>query len=249
MERLKALAPIEWAVVCEEQHEDGSPHLHLCGSFKEKQRYRSSDWADSIGGKHGSYEPMRNLKKSVEYVTKAGSYIAEGIDVEEYLKKGVSTRDAVARALIEGSGIDDLLDEHPGYVLEKRKQILDFINDIGVKRARQVEVVTFTPPTVVHPGYGWEAVVDWLNLNMTEEPRPFKQKQLWLFGPPNVGKTTLLDGIRQQWRTYEIPISESWDDHFDDRCFDVAVVDEFRGQRPVTWMNRFTDGSTFPISR
>ena len=50
-------------------------------------------------------------------------------------------------------------------------------------------------------------------------------------------------------RVYVVPLTEKWDDSFDDNDYDLVVFDEFKGQRSITWMNGFCDGSPFQVSR
>ncbi len=38
-------------------------------------------------------------------------------------------------------------------------------------------------------------------------------------------------------------------DDYDDKDYDLIVMDEFKGQKSITWMNGFTQGSPFPIHR
>ncbi len=38
-------------------------------------------------------------------------------------------------------------------------------------------------------------------------------------------------------------------DDYDDNDYDLVVMDEFKGQKSITWMNGFTQGSHFPIHR
>ena len=54
--------------------------------------------------------------------------------------------------------------------------------------------------------------------------------------------------MSQRIRTYSLPLSENWDDLYTDDV-DLVVADEFKGQRRVTWLNAFCDGSVFSVSR
>ena len=75
-------------IVCEEQHKDGTPHLHVFLQFTKRKNFKDPHWADFIAGKHGDYKVCKSVSGSVRYVTKDGKYIAKGVDVESYQKKG-----------------------------------------------------------------------------------------------------------------------------------------------------------------
>jgi len=79
--------------------------------------------------------------------------------------------------------------------------------------------------------------------------RPLRTPQLWVRGPPGIGKTTLIAHLTMRLRVYLPPPSESWCDEWVDGSYHVAVFDEFGGNRPLTWMNQWLDGSHLPLSR
>lgn len=68
LERIKNGLVPEWAVVCQEQHEDGSLHLHCCIHLKARFRTRHADCFDYLAGKHGDYRAARNLTDVLKYV-------------------------------------------------------------------------------------------------------------------------------------------------------------------------------------
>jgi len=65
-------------VVCQEKHEDGSPHCHAVLQFSSKKDYSSCKWADVTDGKitwHGYYTTCRSANACIAYVMKADDYI------------------------------------------------------------------------------------------------------------------------------------------------------------------------------
>lgn len=72
-EALCAVAPVEWARVCRELHEDGQPHLHAVVKFKSRVQSRRPDIFD-FAGKHPNIQSIRSIAKALEYVSKDGDF-------------------------------------------------------------------------------------------------------------------------------------------------------------------------------
>jgi len=70
-----------------------------------------------------------------------------------------------------------------------------------------------------------------------------------LSGPPLIGKTTLLMQLSRFLRIYNIPMDEDYYDDWDDGSYDLAVMDEYKGNKPVQWLNRWLDGSMMPLKK
>lgn len=85
--RLKERFPSGKLLVCHEKHMSGDDHLHALVQLDHSLNVKDARYFDFVGGTHGKYEPARNIRRSVEYITKKGDYIADGIDVEAILKK------------------------------------------------------------------------------------------------------------------------------------------------------------------
>lgn len=54
LDHLKALGEVKSAVVAEEKHQDGTPHVHVFVKYFKKLDVRSPKFFD-IGGFHGNY--------------------------------------------------------------------------------------------------------------------------------------------------------------------------------------------------
>eukprot|EP00918_Siedleckia_nematoides_P027766 GHVU01059762.1.p1 GENE.GHVU01059762.1~~GHVU01059762.1.p1 ORF type:complete len:269 (+),score=49.77 GHVU01059762.1:2-808(+) len=72
---------------------------------------------------------------------------------------------------------------------------------------------------------------------------PFRPKQLWIHGPPNIGKSTLIEALEECLRVYKVPKTEDFYDFYADREWDLSILDEFHGQKTITWLNEWLDGS------
>lgn len=67
-------------------------------------------------------------------------------------------------------------------------------------------------------------------------------------GPTGIGKSYLLNQLRELFRVYDVP-HESWNDTYQDGIYDLIVMDEFNGQKTITEMNLLTDGYQTPLKR
>jgi hypothetical protein len=147
----------------------------------------------------------------------------------------------MAKRILEGDTLDDLIEEDPGFVLLHAKQIKEFVtlHENSKKRKRDKDPMTFE---LVEGGTEALQVVAWLNSNI-RKPREFKQKQLWLWSnEPNMGKTSLaiyLDSLLSViwWQKFE-----DFDCAYQDGAFDLAILDEFKGQRRLQYMNEVLQG-------
>lgn len=92
-------------------------------------------------------------------------------------------------------------------------------------------------------------IVEWINNNINDPyiPRPHKQKQLWVCGPSNFGKTTLKNLLEERLRIYCPSLDGIFMDGYDDDWVDLIIFDEFQGQRKVTWVNSFVEGSNMQL--
>lgn len=74
---------VDW-VVCEEKHQDGSPHLHAFVQFAGKKRVRSDTF--DIGKYHGNYQIAKSWRAVAKYCTKDGNYLSK-YNLEAAMKK------------------------------------------------------------------------------------------------------------------------------------------------------------------
>jgi len=68
-------------------------------------------------------------------------------------------------------------------------------------------------------------ILKWLRENI-ETPRLPKQKHLYIHGPPDTGKSALVEFLRQRLRIYSVP-NEPYFDFYSDVDFELGVADEF----------------------
>lgn len=108
--------------------------------------------------------------------------------------------------------------------------------------------MVWTPPIYEGPVPELHLLTDWLTRNILTT-RNFRQEQLFLSGPPAIGKTTLILQLARFLRIYNIPTDEDFYDDWEDGSYDLAVMDEFKANKTVQWLNRWLDGSMMPLKK
>lgn len=113
------------------------------------------------------------------------------------------------------------------------------------------DALVFPEGYVLAPGIEITAqcqqVLSWLRNNLYG--RQFKQKQLYLWGPANLGKTSLVRTLATCLATYHAPMEENFFDLYDEETHQLVCFDEFKGQHPLTFMNAFLQGDTMSLRK
>lgn len=233
-------------IVCEEAHKDGTPHLHVFLQFKEKIRHSDKNYFDFIVGQHGNYQVAKNVRKCVEYVTKAGNYLAKGIDVQSICKKQAPKNETVAKMLHDGKSLSDIDKEHPGYVMINKRKIEEYASWIECERSKKNKI-DWIPPSLEGLTDSNLKIAEWISKNI-RQTRAFKAPQLYIHGPRNLGKTSLIEWLEKSLSVYHMPMTEEFYDLYSDD-FDIVVLDEFKGQKTIQFLNQFLQGSAMPIRK
>lgn len=231
-------------VVCEEAHKDGTPHLHVFLKFKKRINVRSQDHFDFIAGQHGSYEVCRSAKKSVEYVTKGGNFVAKGVDVEKVKKEKMS--DKIAGMLDKGKSLAEVKEEERGFFMINKRKIEEYASWIECENQKKSKL-EWVAPSLDGLTDSNKQIAEWICKNI-RQTRVFKAPQLFITGKPNLGKTSLIEWLKKFLSVYPIPILEDFYDQYSDD-YDLVVLDEFKGQKTIQWLNEFLQGSTMNIRK
>ncbi len=239
---------VKWMVACREKHEDGELHYHM--GLQAMKSVQSSDpkLFDGLFKKYGNYAKMKgSTKQCVKYLTKAGDYDSYGINVEAVMaKKKAQTADACVEMIKDGKSLADIWDKMPSYVLGCKRKIQECIAfEKSLKRQRVVKQWTgidFEKFIAEEHNEAERRIAKWLDNNLFK-PRDFKQKQLYIWGDTNLGKTTLSNTLQMYTRVYSIPREEDFYDFYDDDRYDVAVLDEFKASKTVQWLNEWLQGA------
>jgi len=233
-------------IVCEEQHKDGTPHLHVFLQFSKRKNFKSPDWADFIGGKHGDYKVARSVSGSVKYVTKEGNYVAKGVDVEAYKQKGAKLSDKIAGMLDNGKSLVEIKEEERGFFMLNKRKIEEYAAFIDCENQKKTKLA-WVPPSLDGLTDSNKQIAEWICKNIRQS-RIFKAPQLFITGKPNLGKTSLIEWLKKYLSVYPIPMTEEFYDQYSDD-YDLVVLDEFKGQKTIQWLNEFLQGSTMNIRK
>lgn len=249
-DRIKEKWPECRSLVCQENHKDGNNHLHVLLQFEKPLNIRKADYFDFIGGQHGKYEPARNIRKSVQYITKKGDYVSNGINVESILEKKNPKQDEVAKEIMNGASLREVKNNNPGFYMMHKRKLEEFHAETLIENARKdlKTWVEFSEEKLNGMSSTEKQIALWLNKNLFKE-REFKQKQLYIYGPKNKGKSSLITALETYAMVYWMPASEDFYDLYEDSLYDLIVLDEFRAQKTIQQLNLWLQGSTMPLRK
>lgn len=259
---------LEQAMVVRELHEDGQPHLHaliiLDRVFETRDPHKLDRLSKGEDGqcKHGNYDTVRHgIRAAVEYLTKEDPFpVLFNMDLQKILaKKKTKISDDVKKAIDTGVSMLEIMDTFGGFVLLHLRHIKEY----QVERARQLSRVPRFPDGAATPTWATDTntmeaqrILAWINAeifhkdaNGVRTERPRKQKQLWLHGPPDTGKTGIIMTLAETIRVGWAPMEKGWWDEFEDGAFDLIVFDEFKGGWPIRHINSIVEGVPFHMRR
>jgi len=236
----------------EENQEDCGTHWHII--FKTSKKVDTTDprYFDPIVGKHGDYKACRRFQQSVLYATKEGNYDVLNLDVNA-IRKAIESKTGVTHSIVANKILEkprtllEMQKKYPGYVIQHQDKVSKFIKLAETGRTEERE--SFHGVSVPWPvvGQEWKTKLSaWINKNFQEE-RVHKQKQLYLYGPPNVGKTTLINELAKYFKPYQIPTDSSYYGGFDN-SIQFAFIDEWAGQKELHFMNSFLEGTRMSLN-
>lgn len=249
-------------IVAQEHHAEEGLHLHCFVQLKKKCTIRNplrldlpADLSDDLTEPiHGNYQAARVISRVVLYCTKEDEAPATfGIpDLQMYLK-AIKNRESsklarVAASILDGTFPDmaSIIAEEPSLLISHKRKLEDAF--AWVKETNRLALtLPYHPPPLPQAPTPIGQIADWVACNLHHQ-RPFKKDQLWIQAPPDHGKTSFINYLAKMVKTYFVPVDDQWDDLYCDD-YDLVVIDEFRGQRRITWLNGFVQGGTFPVRR
>lgn len=266
LENLKAATRIQikGCLIAQERHANGGYHLHV-GLWLHKAVRVPPSYFDFIAGKHGNYLRMKSGYATYNYLMKedqtpisfgvipvAGSQEAKqqisskakrgSHPVGSHSKSTLST--SITQAIQSGASEREVHDLAPGYFLQHKQKIQSYIT---WWRSQQVSTPLKTWKGVEYKGTdsNTQLIVDWLNLNIKKK-RDFKQEQLFVSGPANTFKTSLLMKLFEYLRHYEIP-EENFYDMYPSPEPELIWMDEYKGCRTIQSLNLLAQGAPMTL--
>lgn len=222
---------IKYICVAREEHEDGTPHIHLALVLNTRCDIKSTEYLDELVGQHGNYQTARNIKDVVEYIKKDGNFIEKG---ELPNKNKISL--VVAQTLQNGGTLDDIDELDAGFLLMHLTAIQKYQSFQIVKKIRKIK----PPPPLLISRWRFHFEIGF--------PLIFKQRQYWIHGPPNTGKTTFIRELEEMgFRAFLIPTNNNFEG-YDDAAYDFTYIDEFKGQLTIQFLNEWLQGSKMKLN-
>lgn len=225
----KVLPNFKTYCIAEEEHKDGTAHLHAFIEFKNPETFNNHSFAD-LEGNHGSYESARNRKNSLKYICKDGRFISNlsNIEIQEITR--VSEEEA-AKMLLNDDSITEVIEKRPA-LLFKYTQIKTSIEAFKERRNRKSEEEPLVEE--IPNSLGLRLLVDTDN----------KQCHHWVWSrEPNRGKTT---GLVE--KALQLPNSILYDPrsvyHDAQESTQYVIIDEMcKGQMKAQQLNKMCDGT------
>ena len=238
-------------------------HLHILVLFKKSFQTRSRSVFDFVCGKHGNYQPARSPYAVVNYLRKSDQAPLSFGEVPtpgEKTGRSRGKRDGsgtpkesksatFAQALLSGSStLQEIMMADPGFYMQKKRQLEEFASLCKYQRMNASKLKWPTEWTYSGDSMETQRIAAWLQSNIGAT-RSLRQKQLYVHGPKEYCKSTVIELLRAFWRMYEIPKGEDFYDFYDDDQFDLAYMDEFKGHKQIQWMNQFLEGSHMTLRK
>lgn len=240
-------AELAYAVVCQEHHEAtvldgvGGTHLHAVIGFHKPKNFRDPHCLDFVAMQHGDYKSRKgSLKQALTYLTKEDkSPAVYGLVLADILAGKDSVYENLAKMILEAPDLDEamsqILQEHPGQFLNHQRKLQEFTDAVRRDRKRHVEATTGS------------VLINGEKIEIGAQ-RTHRQKQYYISGAPGIGKTSILNKLREAgFRGFAIPYDGHWEE-WDDEAYDFGYADEFLGQVKITEMNAFLDGAEFAMN-
>lgn len=241
----------------------GNHHLHILVRLEKELRTRDRREFDFVCKKHGDYRPVRSPYAVSNYLRKSDPNpltmgdvpVAGSNQAQEQLSRKRARADGgnqkeskamtVAKLLLSGSTTKAVMMKDPGYFLLQKRKIEEFWSLCAIHRLK--ETLLPWPGPLKYEGTcpAVSTIIEWCNSNIKCR-RPFRAKQLFIYGPKQCYKTTVVNLLRKFLQVYDIPKGEDFYDLYDDEM-ELAYLDEFKGQKTIQWLNEFLQGGTMNL--
>lgn len=219
-------------MIVQEEHKDGTKHLHAIIQLKKRPDISNSRCFD-LGDYHGNYCAVKNFPAAVRYLTKSGKPIANW-DFETYLKEQVGhghlkVDHTEKNNLALTQGVKALVEQ--GLIpLSQLPQWTRGITEYNNLINRPVEVysATIRLPLSYNPDLYMERTVD-----LKDSAR----RHFWFYGTTGTGKTWTAE--HQDLKAYTIPKNNDWVGYAGEQ---LLILNEFKGEMTPTTLIDIMEG-------
>jgi len=187
-----------------------------------------------------------SVTKNIEDYHKRGR-VEKGSGDEGPKKKRTKTVgkcDEIAKSVKLGCTLSDVDELHPGFMLNNLKKLREYMAYQALGKTRddlkELHGITY------HGDHAQtKEIVDWFNANLFEK-RVHKQPQLYIWGPPNSGKTSVVRMLTEYLSVYWMPFDNQYCSGYSDEAYDLVCFDEFIGPnkfKAQSFINQFLEGT------
>ena len=148
--------------------------------------------------------------------------------------------------LEQGKSLVEVKEAEKGYFLINKRKIEEYAAFVQCENSKKSKL-EWVPPSVEGLTDANKQIAEWICSNI-RQTRAFKAPQLFITGKPNLGKTSLVEWLKKFLSVYLMPTTEEFYDHYSDD-YDLVVLDEFKGQKTIQFLNEFLQGSSMPIRK
>lgn len=220
-----------YGIIAREQHADGGIHFHCGLQYIDYINVTDANYFD-VAGHHCNVQGIRNWRATSNYIRKCGDYKEWGIDNTSKTNTAETIRLHAANGTKAEEAIGECVESGAIGIRGYRSYIADY---------NQYRMDCKHRALIPDPNFArFNACTIGTELTFRFNTK-FKSKKLFIYGPPNVGKTTLLT----QWDTrftFHAPDNNDWNG-FNCEFHKIIIFDEFHGQIPLSTLLKLMQGS------
>ena len=262
---------IKYYSIAIESHLDGNPHLDMLIILQKRTELRYTQ-LDFLCSKHGDLTRYRTLNHAIlSYGSKQDDPLNNMPSIQyilgnQALKKAPYTflqehmlKDPYGFNLAQFCAKNDYFKALNGFKsLESKLKIhQEAICNLDLKFKRGIQTITpkLIQSTLTQQEYGlflswsgYQQIIDYLNqIPKYGSNRPFKTKHLFLVGPPDTGKTSLINQISLLAATYQMGVS-NWFPRYQNHVYSLISWNEFKlDVMPYANLLRFLEGTPMDL--
>lgn len=224
---------------------------------------------DSLTGKHGNYQVVKSLPASIKYVTKEGNYLifpenlnlAELADGQTQNGKKLKT-DSIAMKISPNSDLILLKESSPGFLMMNLQKIQRYQTFLQIKEKKDLMDLPYptfqtasamkaTPQSILAiQNFILEVIAPFKKGTIARvSPIPRGVNGLFISGPTGIGKSHFIGELSKYFSIYHMPHSEKFYDYYSDNTYDLAVLDEFNGNKTIQFLNDWIDGKPIALAQ
>ena len=193
---------------------------------------------------------FRYVCKDGEYIVGPESNIAAKKKVKEWVEGKPTKVDQAMQLIRDGGTVEDVMMVLPSVWLMRKNQLEEYAQEWRRIQSRNQKIKWNTgelfgalleESDAVAPS---TPIIGWLLSNINVN-RKLRQKQLYMHGPPGVGKTTLIRLLTMCVnRCFIMPDDDKFEDYTND--VDLVIWDEPSG-KSLAFLNKFLDGQMMTL--